>query len=741
VGYTDEQILVAAEALLTLLESSAVDGVDPELEAQLRALLARAHGGTVSANDVLTLVLRHPSAHRSMLTVIPEAPGGDIDRRFVLPAADSELTAGAGAVSEAPISGNGGGYEDDGDGSGVGGSGAGGDSASGSGGSGSGSGGYAGNRARARSGPSPPPPVSEQPRLSPRRPRWLLSKVYDVSGAKPRALTRAFRAGVEHDVAVMIGPKRRGWLAASSGPSVDDVVPSGAQKVTIVFVVPDQRLHMAQSLVLPADGPSAECRFRFTAGEAGMPTKVLISLVHRGRALQTAELTAVAVEDPTSKTIADRIAFSLAVVTPNLANLDTRQPFDGSIQVSRDSYGRLVGFATADPERSTLLPDFGSAVEGIRSILSGLTYASDRFGRDITGRASVDFLRDLAFAGGELNTAIGAPLSQFATGDAVTRVQIVQTDPGLFVPIEFIYDLPPPSNDATLCSNWQQALEQGHCEEHFHHPDEVTGQLMEICPSGFWAVSKVIERQSVEQTAVADLAPGLGDGRNEPSATRAYLGQFTSALFAWSELLDAEVSGQSGTVLKALEAATGRAPLVAHTWREWAKAVGSEHPPLLVLLSHTTADIPARLEIGADAGGEKLALSQIMDAHVRGGKSQPAPGSVGHGPVVVLLGCDTAIADQAAYSFAAKFRERGAAVVVGTLTSVLGEHVAPVTSALVEALSRAANEAGVDRSPETFGEVWRRTRSRLLAQGELAALCVTAFGDADWFVGVPAEQG
>jgi hypothetical protein len=737
----DGQIVIVAEALMTLLEDVEIEVVGPEPRAHLRALLTQVRAGTGSADDLLVLVLNILALDRSLATLIPEEFGGDgasadsareepvvriIGRDGVVFGIDVGVGIDIDIAGSIDSGGGGGGRSyrrwRRGGGSG-----------------------FVENREsisigrRARPAPpapTRPAPVSAQSEPSLRKPpkaRWLLSRVYDISNARPRILTRAFRSEGEHEIAVMIGPKQRGWLAAAGGSSVDDVVPAGAQKVTIAFVVPDQGVHMTQSLTLPVDGPSAECRFGLTAGLAGTRTKVVISLVHRGRALQTVELTGANVEEPTAKEIAERIAFDLAVVAPSLAGLEPRQRFDGSIQITR-SDGVLVGFATTDRERSTMLPDLDAAVSGIRQKLGDLTDDSIGFGGDIGAPASVNFLRDLALTGGELYSAIGAPLEKLVAPDPVLRVQIVQVARDSFVPIEYIYDLPPPSNKAALCSNWRQALEEGHCEDHFHHLNETTEQLEEICPSGFWAVSKVIERQSVEQTAANQGAVAPAG----PSPERARLGALNSALFAWSERLDAAAPGQSTSVLETLRAATRGSTSIAFSWDEWAKVVVGEHPPLLVLLSHTTDDIPARLEIGRDAGGETIALSQITGSHVRGSSRQQVR-TDDPAPVVLLLGCGTAIADQAAYSFVAKFRTLGAAVVVGTLTSVLGEHVAPVTSALVKALSRAADETGANAHPQTFGEVWRRTRSRLLAEGQLAALCITAYGDADWFVGEPVK--
>jgi hypothetical protein len=98
--------------------------------------------------------------------------------------------------------------------------------------------------------------------------------------------------------------------------------------------------------------------------------------------------------------------------------------------------------------------------------------------------------------------------------------------------------------------------------------------------------------------------------------------------------------------------------------------------------------------------------------------------------VVLLLGCDTAVNELGFQTFVAQFREQGAAVVIGTIVSVLGRNAAPVAQALVRDLATASRSKRA--SSTTFGEVMAASRRRLLAGGELMALCLTAYGDADW---------
>jgi hypothetical protein len=259
---------------------------------------------------------------------------------------------------------------------------------------------------------------------------------------------------------------------------------------------------------------------------------------------------------------------------------------------------------------------------------------------------------------------------------------------------------------------------------------------------GFWGLKKVIERQAVEADDLAVLEGKDFAIRAEPTVERPSLDHLDSALFAWSDKVNATVEGQSDTVLEALDAVTGNQAVTARTWEEWVAAISKRGPTLLVLLSHTVTDRGStKLEIGPDGIGSRCERIEVVQQWV---KRDPTAT-----PVVLLLGCDTAVARNDPQTFVARFRDVGAALVVGTIVPVLGEHAAPVASALVQTLrnlmdSRAHGgsngvtaqaDSGLGDNAWTFGDAMVAVRRQLLASGELTALCVTAFGDASWRLG------
>jgi hypothetical protein len=155
----------------------------------------------------------------------------------------------------------------------------------------------------------------------------------------------------------------------------------------------------------------------------------------------------------------------------------------------------------------------------------------------------------------------------------------------------------------------------------------------------------------------------------------------------------------------------------ASTWKDWTSEVGSAAPSLLVLLPHHEQSPGEEiLEIGQS---DRLKSELVRIDHVR---RQDGPY-----PIVLLLGCETNLARIAFDNFVTRFRDKGAAVVVSTIATVLGRHASPAAGRLVELLDEEAAEGD-----STFGEIMVRLRRKLMATQTPMALGLTAYGDADW---------
>jgi hypothetical protein len=238
---------------------------------------------------------------------------------------------------------------------------------------------------------------------------------------------------------------------------------------------------------------------------------------------------------------------------------------------------------------------------------------------------------------------------------------------------------------------------------------------------GFWCVNRVIERHATRPQNRHEIDPRADAVIDcDPTEARNHLAPVGSAVFAFSERVDRITPPPSTALIETLTRVTSGKTSVAASWQDWKAIVQRDRPNLLVLLSHTIEDEEfdqPGLEIGTD---DQLLAAHLDATYVRSADCTSPP-------VVLLLGCETALSDQPFEQFMTGFQQQGASIVVGTLATVLGYHAAPVAAALVEAIAVAAAS-----SDATFGDVLTETRRKLLAQGLVMAMTLTAYGDADW---------
>lgn len=114
--------------------------------------------------------------------------------------------------------------------------------------------------------------------------------------------------------------------------------------------------------------------------------------------------------------------------------------------------------------------------------------------------------------------------------DGVIRVQLVTLRDDAYFPLEVMYDYPIPPMDAPLCEERKSCLERG---EKSSACTRMYDQKV-LCPMGFWAVNKYIERKSERPTEKStSIQLRLGD----PSV-RTLIAPIDRLLFAASSKAD-----------------------------------------------------------------------------------------------------------------------------------------------------------------------------------------------------------
>nr|NIV35269.1 hypothetical protein [Anaerolineae bacterium] len=404
-------------------------------------------------------------------------------------------------------------------------------------------------------------------------------------------------------------------------------------------------------------------------------------------------------------------------VRASLAGLDSRQPFDVALVADTGSDGTMhvAGF-TGERVEFRSLENVEQPIKRMRRRLSRIASSPEDF-RDLDAEATQNLLRFLARQGsllydGIVRTQVG---ESGLLNDEDRRIQLVSARES-FLPLEFMYDHPSPLPEARLCPRAREALQTGQCT-HCDQLDEEAKRAY-VCPLGFWCMSRVIERHAVRPVAETNLSGTEYALQSDPIAGRDTLDVLNAAVYAASNRVqEAQIEELLETLADVTDHRVERVP----DWGTWRDAVQSRNPSILVLVPHTLEDvdsIPA-LEIGEE---QQLPEDQITAGYVHAARDYRPP-------VVLLLGCETAEPDVPFQAFAVQFRIHGAAIVLSTLTPVLGRHAVPVAQMLVGELKRAARASG------TFGDALLGLRRRALAAGIPMVLSLVAYGDADWRLG------
>jgi hypothetical protein len=580
-------------------------------------------------------------------------------------------------------------------------------------------------------------------------PRWIQGQAYELRGeGGPQRVERALRAGARHMLVVRIGPADKEWLT----PPQEAVFPDhklewdvDQHELRVVFSEPN---HIPQpqtaTITLPRTGASTTCQFLFQT-RTDVPTfQGRVIVLHRNRVLQTALLEGRVVPDPVEAPDGPPLRLHIeGLIRPILEGLNARQDFGLALVANHTPEGSPAVTAISE-EWVAFRPmkDIDDKRRRIVSLLTKLAKNPDDYPKDLRHQNNVDLLWSLAFLGNALYRGIVPSQINPDRLKDIPRIQLVSASHE-YLPLEFFYDLPAPKIGAKLCPGAEKALEEGKwsektlkegkCPECTELKEQPGGGADVICPFGFWCMRMIIERHAVRADHRTELQGAPFALRSSPMPGADELKILHGALLAASEKADAMRPGTTQQVLSKLQSATSQHAVQVNTWEDWLDAVRKDpQPSLLVLLTHTSKAHLAggkwpQLEIG-----KKQTLVEAYITPQPGQASQyllPSPDA--KPPVVFLLGCTTLAPDVGVGDFTVAFQDGGAAIVLSTLTPVLGRDVGPVAEALIEHLQETVKKEAPAKD-RTFGYAMRALRCQALVQGNLMILCLVSHGDADW---------
>jgi hypothetical protein len=553
------------------------------------------------------------------------------------------------------------------------------------------------------------PPGEEGP-----MPRYVQGAVYDNSNpAAPERLQHAFLAGKEHLLKVWIGELQAGYIAAPRPIDLSELPDLPSWDLEVYFWEPNHApaVQIGKLTVyrkqLP-DTPVSTCEFTFTPRANRPDFKGRLAVVYQKNVLQMLFLEGRVSADPGSAGEGEMIRFQWAEVK-GLRSPEQLQEFD------------LVFYNEADPVQGAGLMFFGGQAglkrvngldQGIRDMISALQEAGAPGAASL--KAHTEALVILANQGSMLYQAILEQIGQenqalLHLRDA-RRLQLVSAVRDVF-PLELVYLYPPPNPDAELCPHAQEAILAGVCATCEQLDAENAARV--ICPLGFLGMRCVVERHVIQPLQQSEAALGGKDYQLLVGVTAGSksINPLKSSLCGAS----ANVTSRNlKSLTSSIQALFPDAFEYAENWPAWKEKI-KKAPTLLILLPHTLKDrsIPS-LEIG----GTKLWQTAIQETVVRASKDAR--------PVVLLIGCETAVPDVPYQGFAAAFSQSGAVITVVTLSPIHESHAVPITEILIKQFLQSAE------TQQTFSEAILQARRTAMASGYAEALTLVANGDADW---------
>lgn len=535
---------------------------------------------------------------------------------------------------------------------------------------------------------------------------------------------------------VHIGPKREGGIASKTAFPEEKLPKNRAShRLQVMFHEPRQfDQPLLGEMLLPRKGDSSAAKFVFTPKVAG-PFEGRISVVHRGRVLQTVMLRTQVAAQPEDKAHSGAHNGTPGIslddetqVRHDWSDLGRRRQFDLAIVTNHTGTGAstLTGLA-GEKAWATDLEGIKQPLLDINAELSKVAYSTDDYGDGLDQGENPALLVELARIGADLYSQLYVDqFGRLATEgfdigrDSVTHIQIVSARADAVLPLEFLYDFEPPDPGAKVCPQHREALENGRCPARCARTDAPRDH---VCPMGFWGLKKVIERHIFDpQAAAAEKAAGADGAEVVVRAVEALDGRDRLDLSAGALVAhSAEVPPDAVTTLvSTLGTRLGRPVAVVKDWEDWLNTVRDKRPAMLVAFPHNEG---RKRNIQLEIGGKKLFTLRLPTDYVR-----PADGPP---PLVFLLGCDVAGTAEEFSDHIRNFRQAGAAVVVSTIATVFGTHAVRVGEAIVNGLLKIETP-GEPKADTRIGEVIRDARRDALLDSVPMALCVVAFGDADW---------
>lgn len=554
-------------------------------------------------------------------------------------------------------------------------------------------------------------------------PRYIQACIFERDGKKRKgALTTAFRKNTLHDVDVMIGVRKAGWIVPSLGKKFPiSELPPGLQEyeLTMVFtepnLLPQPQVH---TVILPRFGDSSSCTFQLPVNDAAESVAARIAVLYGNRVLQTAIVRGEVVADPAQAT-AEKIELDIeAIVRPDVGDLSRHSSFNSALILDRTEDGDMSATDICDNVAGIWkIGGLQQEMSWLDNELTDIAYSAAQKQAGLKSQVTVDLLREFASHGRMLYERVlrSCPNTRAFNGE---RIHLLAANEDARLPIETFYEFRSPDPDAQLCENAETALRDGKCPSSCAANRD---QRKVICPMAFMGISRIVERHVSRPDRTGQLQGRDFLLSSVPLAEDSDLKILTEGLVGGCDIVEKKCPGDLEKLRQNLATATGKATTLASSWQEWQDGVARGNPSFLLLVVHTEpvnlGSTMQKMKLGIDSW---LNASSLDERYIGPEDRRPRP-------TVILLGCRTDNRDVPSLGFEARLMEYKAAIVVSTGSKIHATQAVPIARELVERLSELPTTG-----TKTFGEIMRSLRRKLLAKGLPTVLCLTAYGDADW---------
>jgi hypothetical protein len=468
---------------------------------------------------------------------------------------------------------------------------------------------------------------------------------------------------------------------------------------------------------LPPAGDSTAAMFAVRSHKGVVDGR--ISIIHKNRILQTANVSIETSDDPGAGAGADVV--TEAPIHPRYDDLEERREYDVAIQVS-DIGGKLHLAIQQDGKVTPVqLDDLSTPISSIRQSLEQTAINWDYEKPVLEQEKFPEELYALAAHGSTLEQHLRQKCGDRI--DAWDRIHLVPAT-NEFLPLEYVYDGPPPTSTAAVCPNMLGALEHESCDKAVATPAGLTACPNQtdtefVCPMHFWGFRKLIERSAIQGA----IANGNAQPAHVSVPSKGPYGKVRSMLFAASnrtfkyKTKPQDQLAERATLVDALGKISTLSD--ADDWKKW-RAEIKNNPNLLVLVVHSDKfrNVPS-LEIGEG----KFLGQQEIKADVCGDGAQPL--------LLLLLGCSVAGVHENFQPYPLLFRNANASIVIAPVATIRGADAVPIAKRIVDVLAVQLAKP----EPTGFGELLPLLRRELLRDGHPGVMGIVGFGDGDWLLG------